>query len=385
MRHLFLYGLLGVLLSAAFGSVASAKATRPCITCHKDQNKDLEASRHTDLLCTQCHTNIKDYPHAEGVQAVRCQGCHTEQNGAYQKSIHGRAAKEHIPEAAHCASCHGESGHTIYGKSDPRSTVYHLNLPRTCGKCHSSPEMAQKYGIPVENAYQLYMDSIHGRAVMKSGLMVAANCSDCHGFHDIQPHTEASSHINRKQIPETCGKCHVGVLATYKTSIHGTLFDAGIAEAPVCTDCHRGHQISTTEKDQWKLSIIENCGNCHEKSLESYRHSYHGKVTRLGYTKVARCSDCHGSHNILPPVDPYSTLSNKNIIETCQKCHENANMRFTKYLPHADYTDKEYYPVLYYVYVAFTALLVGTFALSWTHSLLWLIRGLIDKRKKGKK
>lgn len=385
MRHISFCIILGTLIPVIPGSAVFAKVTQPCITCHEDQNTDLDTSRHANLLCTSCHPDIKNYPHPEKVQTVKCQDCHAAENVKYQKSIHGLAIKDNIPEAARCASCHGDSGHTIYGKDDPRSAVYHLNLPRTCGKCHSNPEMAQKYGIPVENAYQLYMDSIHGRAVMKSGLLMAANCSDCHGTHDIQPHTVASSHINRKHIPETCGKCHVGVLATYKKSIHGTLFEAGIEEAPVCTDCHKGHQISTTEKDPWKLAIIKNCGNCHEKAFESYRHSYHGKVSSLGYTRIARCSDCHGSHNILPPSAPESTLSEKNIVGTCKQCHPGASASFTEYQPHADYTDKKNYPTLYYVYVGFTALLVGTFALSWTHSILWLIRGLIEKRKKGGK
>ena len=385
MNYILTCGLVMGLVTFASGHAVFAKVTQPCITCHEDQTKALDTSRHASLFCTNCHTDIKGFPHPEKVNAVQCQNCHGEQNREYQKSIHGKAIKNHISEAARCASCHGDSGHTIYGKNDSRSTVYHLNLPRTCGKCHSSPEMAQKYGIPVENAYQLYMDSIHGRAVLKSGLLVAANCSDCHGVHDIQPHTEASSHINPAKIPETCGKCHAGILNTYKKSVHGALFEMGVAEAPVCTDCHKGHMISTTEKDQWKLAIIENCGTCHEKALDSYRHSYHGKITTLGYTKVARCSDCHGSHNILPVTDPDSTLSSKNRVETCRKCHEGANAGFAEYLPHADVKDKENYPQLYYVYIAFTGLLVGTFAVSWIHSLLWLIRGLIEKRKRGGK
>lgn len=385
MKRLFFYGVVGCLAFLPLTRGVAAKPTQPCMSCHEDKEKDLATSQHASLLCTNCHTDIKSYPHPDKVNSVQCKNCHTEQNQMYQKSIHGKAIKNNIPEAARCVSCHGDSGHTIFGKNDPRSTVYHLNLPRTCGKCHSSPELAQKYGIPVENAYQLYMDSIHGRAVMKSGLMVAANCASCHGSHDIQPHTDASSHINRANIPETCGKCHVGVLETYKKSIHGSLFTAGITEAAVCTDCHKGHTISTTEKDKWKLALIDNCGTCHEKALDSYRHSYHGKVTSLGYTKVARCSDCHGSHNILPVSDPYSTLSTQNRVDTCKQCHANANTGFSEYLPHADVEDKEHYPQLYYVYIAFTALLIGTFAVSWIHSILWLIRGLIEKRKRGKK
>ena len=32
--------------------------------------------------------------------------------------------------------------------------------------------------------------------------------------------------------------------------------------------------------------------------------SMHGALTNLGYTEGAKCSDCHGSHDILPLNDP---------------------------------------------------------------------------------
>jgi hypothetical protein len=42
-------------------------------------------------------------------------------------------------------------------------------------------------------------------------------------------------------------------------------------------------------------------------------------VTGLGFTRVARCSDCHNSHKILPVSDPKSSISQANLVVTCRK------------------------------------------------------------------
>ena len=78
----------------------------------------------------------------------------------------------------------------IFPKTDPRSAVYPLNIPRTCGACHGNDGMAKKHGLP--NVYPLYIDSIHGFALSKEGLLVAANCQSCHGSHHILSHTESA-------------------------------------------------------------------------------------------------------------------------------------------------------------------------------------------------
>ena len=69
--------------------------------------------------------------------------------------------------------------------------VYPLNIPSTCGKCHGNDGMAKKYHLP--NVYPLYIDSIHGFALGKEGLLVAANCTSCHGSHHILSHTNPAS------------------------------------------------------------------------------------------------------------------------------------------------------------------------------------------------
>jgi cytochrome b subunit of formate dehydrogenase len=54
------------------------------------------------------------------------------------------------------------------------------------------------------------MDSYHGLA-SEGGSVVAANCSSCHGVHNILPSSDPHSTINRANLDATCGQCHKGV------------------------------------------------------------------------------------------------------------------------------------------------------------------------------
>lgn len=360
-----------------------------CTMCHSDVSNKLHKTFHADLvsemsqeknLCVTCHGEHQIHkPQASEVNKI-CSQCHADINTKYEQSIHGKATSKNDTEAATCNSCHG-SGHSIERTTDSRSPVYHLNLPKTCGQCHGDPALAKRHNIPVENAFLQYLDTSHGRGLTKSGLLGAANCADCHGSHTIQPEKEATSSINRSNIPETCGKCHAGVVSAYKKSIHGTKFLENNEAAPVCTDCHEGHKIKRVDLQSWQLTSIDECGGCHLSAFNSYRESYHGKITALGYTKVARCSDCHGSHDILPETDKHSKISKENILATCSKCHPGATTNFTKYVPHADYADKKHFPLFSWVAQIFTLLLFGVFAFWWLHTLLWFIRSYIEHHK----
>jgi hypothetical protein len=118
--------------------------------------------------------------------------------------------------------------------------------------------------------------------------------------------------------------------------------------------------------------------------MKTYRKTYHGKVTRLGYANMAKCSDCHGSHTVLRVADPDSTLSQKNILTTCRKCHPKATAGFTKFYAHAEETNRAKYPIMYYTYIFMTALLISVFAFFLTHTFLWAYRSLKERmQKKG--
>ena len=63
------------------------------------------------------------------------------------------------------------------------------------------------------------------------------------------------------------------------------------------------------------------------------------------------------------------------------QCHPNATSLFTEFNPHGECTSQEY-PILYWTFVSMTGLLVGTFAIFWIHTLLWMFRGFVENREK---
>jgi nitrate/TMAO reductase-like tetraheme cytochrome c subunit len=388
--------LLAVFLSAAS---APAQATLPevCLSCHgvpglekaRDGKSislhvDGEAfgqSVHAPLGCTACHGDASAIPHGPELKRVDCSKCHAQAAADFSDSVHGKAYQNGLRDSPGCAGCHGS--HDVLRVKDPNSKVYPLNLARTCGSCHGDPDLAKRHRIPVANAYQLYMDSIHGRALTRSGLLVAANCRSCHGAHRILPALDPNSSVHRRNVPATCGQCHAGVLTTFQTSIHGREAKAGNAKAPVCIDCHTSHEIRRVEMEAWQLDIVRECGTCHAEFLRSYRDTFHGQVTSLGFARVARCSDCHGAHDILPVSDPNSSVASARVVETCRKCHLSANASFVKYDPHAEPTNRARNPLLFYTSRFMIGLLASVFVFFGLHTALWAGRALLLKRRKA--
>jgi cytochrome b subunit of formate dehydrogenase len=258
------------------------------------------------------------------------------------------------------------------------SPVFKMNLPNTCSRCHTNAAMNAEYQIKYPQAAAQYLDSIHGRALLKLGLIVAPSCNDCHGVHDIKRSVDRSSPIHPLNIAKTCGKCHVNVEKTYNESVHGQLLARGDTRAPVCTDCHSAHSIENPGGNHFKATSDERCGKCHQDRLEHYRETYHGKAMALGRPndapEVAACYDCHGHHDVLPASNPKSKLSKQNMVATCAKCHPSADASFVRYVPHANPLDKKNYPQFYWVFVFMTTLLIGTFSFFGAHTLFWLFR-----------
>src|SRR5215208_898941 len=105
-------------------------------------------------------------------------------------------------------------------------------------------------------------------------------------------------------------------------------------------------------------------------SNQTYRDTFHGKISELGFTRVAKCADCHGAHDILPASNPASMISPERRLSTCQQCHTSANANFVLYDPHADPQDRARNPVLYFTAAFMKLLLGGVFLFFGMHTLL---------------
>jgi hypothetical protein len=202
---------------------------------------------------------------------------------------------------------------------------------------------------------------------------VAANCSSCHGAHNILSGKNPHSRAAREHIPATCGACHSGAERAYFAGVHGQNLKAGNAAAPVCSDCHTAHQIRVPT-GPFQAKTTATCGGCHQHSEETYHDTFHSHVSGLGYVDTARCWDCHRSHDILPASDPQSAIAPANLVATCGRCHAGANAAFVSYSPHADKHDRKAFPMLSYSGMFMNMLLAGTLGFFALHSILWFIR-----------
>jgi cytochrome b subunit of formate dehydrogenase len=372
-------------------------ADKDCLSCHakpeikaSDDGRslyvdaaELAQSVHASRACSQCHSEVRPSltrPCASITHKVDCAACHAETVGQYGKSIHGQLRAKGDPNAPGCRDCHGTHG--VKGHNDPVSPTFKRNVPQLCGGCHREGEKAAvRYKGTEHNIPSRYAESIHGKGLIASGLLVTAVCIDCHTSHQILPAADPTSSVNDRNLPKTCGRCHYGVERAFEKSIHSPLVSHTTKPLPVCKDCHTAHSIQRTDALGFELGIITTCGKCHADVTKSYFSTYHGKVSQLGFGKTAKCYDCHGSHDILPPSDPRSHLAPQHVVATCQKCHPGATRRFAGYLTHATHHDPVKYPLLFWTFWLMTGLLVGTFFISGVHTLLWLPRALQMRRQ----
>ncbi len=333
------------------------------------------------LSCVTCHTDLAtltEYPHADTLKPAECATCHEAPVTQFLASAHAAARTGGNQQAATCANCHGM--HDITPSADPASRTHHLNVAATCGACHGPS--GSKTGAPSVSA--AFADSIHGQALTRQGLVVAPNCASCHGAHDIKAKTDPASRVHRGTVVETCTTCHAGIKPAYERGVHAQAVKAGNMKAPVCADCHTAHDIGSVATDRWQLGIIRECGTCHEQSLRTYRDTFHGKATALGFTRVAKCADCHGAHDILPASNPLSMTSPQRRLTTCQQCHPSANANFARYDPHADPYDRGRNPGLHYAALFMKTLLGGVFLFFGLHTLLWFPRSLQARRERDR-
>jgi len=409
------FALAGAVVVAAAATATTAAAQGRtggprCMKCHGDsaivsgraasRRQDsslfvpadmLENTAHARLACGDCHRGQDDgYPHRARVKVAPCETCHEPEGREWAASVHAvNAATE--ADAPSCVGCHG--AHRVYAASDARSPTYPLNVAATCGRCHNDPRIVGRYFSAdakkeAREAAIHFPESVHGVALSRSGLLVAATCSNCHRAHLILPADSARSSVSRANMPATCGTCHAKVRQVYDSSAHGARGRPRqegdtVVPPPVCADCHSAHGIVRADQPEWLLRTVDECGTCHKRVSETYYQTYHGKVTRLGYgMTVAKCSDCHTAHDVRAATDTASSVNRANLARTCATCHPGANDRYVQYYSHGDYRDRKRYPAMFYVWLIMTTLLVAVWTFWAIHTVMWFVRLLIDRRRR---
>ncbi len=348
---------LAVLIGLAGAATPAFAQPLACTDCHDAVH--VASPVHSALACSDCHAAVD--PEADHGESARrealspglCSTCHAADLAA---SVHREVA---------CADCHGKA-HEMLPVADHASPVSPRRQIATCEACHAGESVDR------------YKETVHGWALLRSGLLSAPSCNDCHGGHDVLPVADPASRASQQNLPETCASCHAFILDDWRGSAHGKAWTAGDPEGPVCADCHGAHAIDHPRDAAERLRMPIKCAECHTGRYPTYRDTFHGKVTNLGFETAATCSDCHTSHRNLPAGDPHSSVHPENLRRTCGACHGEVTASFASFQSHLDPSDPEGKPPqIYWTWLAMTGLLLGVFGFFGVHDALWLQRAVV--------
>lgn len=214
----------------------------------------------------------------------------------------------------------------------------HAQAKNSCLDCHA--KQTGEFHMDSEE----FVASIHAQ----KGL----TCVSCHGGDSstdemsraMSPAAGFRGHIERKEIPALCAKCHSDAaymrnynpslrtdqFSQYQTSVHGKLFGKGDTKTAVCVDCHGVHDIQPPEDQRSKvhpLNVAQTCGRCHgdagymkpyginSDQPGDYSASVHHEALAVrGDLSAPTCSTCHGSHGAAPP-------GVESVARVCSTCH----------------------------------------------------------------
>jgi predicted CXXCH cytochrome family protein len=328
------------------------KAALVCRKCHQLE-KIKTIPIHTRLMldeesgnphpCTNCHGSHAVKPVSRKIyenEEQYCLTCHGYdltmefRNGdTLPLTIDISSLQESVHSGISCSDCHFGFSHSSHPLRNFRSgRDFSIASSETCRRCHF-------------DKYTKTMDSIHN-VMLGQGNLQAPVCTDCHGSHSILHFGK-----ERTTIAKRCQRCHARIYEIYIKSVHGkALFDEHNLDVPVCIDCHTAHDIKNPLTLDYRENIPEMCSNCHANKgimnkyglstdvVKSYLSNFHGVTLRF-YRKqreelnkpakqIAVCTDCHGTHNIISTRTTDPAVVKANLIKRCRHCHEGATENF---------------------------------------------------------
>ncbi|MFC1942392.1 cytochrome c3 family protein [Chloroflexota bacterium] len=304
----------------------SAYGQNTCLTCHtiSTTNDDTTSSTNDETTvsndsCQQCHNQAGLSMALPGEETLPLYINSQE----YAASVHGNMLL--------CTDCHSDildyphPKREISSRREYSSAQYEL-----CINCH--------YGN-----YTKALDSIHYK-ILPNGELRAPLCTDCHGAHAITSPSQPRAHIS-----QMCSQCHPAIYQEYVNSVHGkALLEENNYDVPVCTDCHKSHTIEDPKTASFRLDSVHLCSDCHSNKemmekygissnvVETYLNDFHGRTVALIekqsrdiWVEEAVCSDCHGIHDIQAVDSPHSPVIKNNLVVVCSKCHSDVNVNFS--------------------------------------------------------
>jgi predicted CXXCH cytochrome family protein len=249
----------------------------------------------------------------------------------FTQSVHGSILQ--------CTACHADIASYPHparqvARSSVRDIPFLMRSYASCGSCHRAE-------------YEQYLGSAHAQA-LNAGESDSAVCTDCHGTHDISQAKPIEVGLALGPSVYSCGSCHQVEFELYKNSVHGkALLQDGDVNVPACVDCHGAHDIHQAKNSTaFRSQSVALCASCHANSklmakygrssqlLTAYVADFHGMSAMLSTasngpsTAQALCYDCHSAHAIQSTVSVNGLRVQENLLKTCQQCHPDASANF---------------------------------------------------------
>jgi hypothetical protein len=162
--------------------------------------------------------------------------------------------------------------------------------PSRCADCHYANPAA-----PRRDHLDEWDRSPHGRNDIGCEKCHGGNAKEFEGFlahRGVLNSVDKSSPVNRRNLPFTCGKCHVGPSVAFEGSKHYELLKSGSNNGPTCSTCHGavdGRVLSPK-------ALASQCGDCHgprevaprAERVRLVREQYEGLTVVREQVKLAR-------------------------------------------------------------------------------------------------
>lgn len=285
--------------------------------------KQFKSSVHSSIGCDGCHPNMlgnhpgRDFKSREEFIAAAskaCRTCHPDEK-LKAKNMHYYVVSQ--AKAPPCVECH--SAHNVKYVAAWKKTT---NDTQYCLTCHKKDLVlsinGQKISLTVDE--QKMKGSVHNNH----------QCFDCHTEFSKEKHPVRSFADMRDHslvVSQACKRCHFEKFKLMTGSIHSSMLKAGNTKSPVCTDCHGFHNV--TPKASYDTLAGVPCKKCHSQIFKLYTESVHGKAKVVKHHKAPLCSSCHRAHDV------QATAMNERIKDACLSCHNNAVDKHSKWLPNA--------------------------------------------------
>ena len=188
---------------------------------------------------------------------VDCSICHADAGQPVPGQHPRPARRQGDPDAPGCLDCHEQARHH-QTTSCPAPAPTPRNVPELCGTLPPRRGRRRRARIDTErpgHRRRATHESIHGKGLMQSGLVVSATCADCHTVAQRaarrRPPLDGQPEQPRRHLRQLPPR-HRGDLPDQRPlAAASTKTDKKL---PACEDCHTSHTITRTDAQGFRCT-----------------------------------------------------------------------------------------------------------------------------------